>query len=95
MAEFQYTEYRLKPMFKDDFRLAWRKLYGQLKTDGHIGKAELYSLESSRFISIIEWKTTKADILEQAPYKAIKDSLIELLDKMDVVRPLKQVERTQ
>lgn len=81
-------------MFKDDFRLAWRHLYGTLKEDGHVGKAELYSMEASRFMSIIEWKSN-AKVLDEEQYEVLLKALHEVLDRMDITRPLQQVESTQ
>ncbi|KAB2807305.1 hypothetical protein [Phaeocystidibacter luteus] len=91
---FELTEYRLKPMFRDDFRVTWRNLYGQLKRDQLIGKAELYSVEPSRFMSLVEWKGSN-HILEEQPYLALANEMMEVLDRVKVVSPLQQLESTK
>ncbi|NVK28660.1 MAG: hypothetical protein HWE14_11485 [Flavobacteriia bacterium] len=91
---FELVEYRLKPMFRDEFRVKWRKLYGQLKSDQLIGKAELYSVEPSRYMSLVEWKNSN-HILEEQPYLALANEMMEVLDRVKVVSPLQQLESTK
>lgn len=91
MSKILLTEYRMKPMFRDDFNIAWRKLYIKLKKDGHVGRTELYKDEESKFYSMVEWKTNRIE-LHDSPYAADYSAILEIIDKIHILSPLTQVE---
>lgn len=91
---YQLTEFRLKPMFKDDLHLSWRKLHGMLKEFDHIGKAELYEAEPSKLIALVEWKSDPS-VVDKAPFDQPFKEMLELVDRVQIMSPLKPLERTQ
>lgn len=91
MSRFILTEYRLKPMFREDFSVAWRKLYNQLKSDGHVVQTNLFQDDESKFYSIVEWSSDYT-LLNDPTYSKEYARMLEILDKMQVLAPLTKVE---
>lgn len=95
MPETQLIEYRLKPMFTDDFRLSWRTLHGTLKKLGVIDHAELYNVEPSRFISIVEWKIDPSVVMNEEQFRTAFEEINDLADRIQTLSPLTRLESTQ
>lgn len=78
-------------MFRDDFSVAWRKLYNQLKSDGHVVQTNLFQDDESKFYSIVEWNSDYT-LLNDAAYSQEYAGMLEVLDKIQVLAPLTKVE---